>query len=376
MTGNTASDTVTLTIEQRHFAIFEGVDRSRPGADDEPFRALYRVDLEGGDPAVLHPYLRSEEITGFRISPTGEYVAFNLLRNDDFNLYVVTTDGGDAKMIDSGGYLDQNWRWSPTGKQLAYLAAHTCNCAEEMEGIGNSTSATSVSTGLPVGDIGMIGFQWSPYCGAIEISPFGTDRCNGNQIAYIADEESTGQYELFISPLDGYPSWRVSGDLIPEGDVSAFQWAPGGKRIAYLANRRYIDIPELFVTDNGGSIDYLVTRPPGSDSTGGGRVEAFCWAPNGTRIGFLISHGVAPDAPLELRTVLWDGSDNNSVTTTLPPYGTFPISRITMGPTSAGSCGHPPAATSLSPSMPPARPMMSCSLPPLTATLPASPMKN
>ena len=371
--GNTASDTVALTIEQRHFVIFKGVDRSRPGADDEPFRALYRVDLEDGDPTVLHPYLRSEEITGFRISPTGEYVAFNLLRNDDFNLYVVTTDGGDAKVIDSGGYLDQNWRWSPTGKQLAYLAAHTCNCAEEMElyiaassgnsskitneltaartvdafqwasdgsaiawsaldpdsgerelfispAIGSGTSATSVSTKLATPDITKESFQWSPYCGEQHLPPFGGETCDANEIAYVADNNSTGRFELFVAPVNGYPSWRVSGDLIPEGNVTAFEWAAGGVRIAYTATRRFPAIPELFVTDHAGGIDYLIT-PPGSGNTRSGRAEAFRWAPDGVRIAYLFSQGMASDAPAELRTALWNGNDDISITGDLPAHG-------------------------------------------------------
>ena len=369
--GNTASDTVVLTIEQRRFAVFQGVDSSRQGDDGEPFRALYLVELDGGAPAVLHSHQRSEEITRFAVSPTGEYVAFNIQQNDDFKLYIAATDGSGTKLIDQGGYLDQNWRWSPNGAQLAYLAAHTCDCASQMElyiatpggkekvtnelatgrtvdalqwapdgmaiawsvlnpdtgdrelfvspaGVGNSTSATSVSTGLPEGG-GTISFQWSPYCGTIEISPFGTDRCDGNQIAYMADRDIAGQYELFISPVDGYPSWRISGDLIAEGDVISFQWAPDGRRIAYLATRRYVGVPELFITDNGGNIDNLISRP-GSGSTRGGRVEGFGWAPDGERIGYLISQGMAPDTPVELRTALWDGSDNNSVTVDLPSY--------------------------------------------------------
>ena len=352
--GNRASDTVVLTIEQRRFVIFTGVDSSRPGIDDEPFRALYRVGLDGSGLSVLHPYRRSEEITGFRISPTGEHVAFNILQNDDFNLYIAATDGSDTKMIDSGGYLDQGWQWSPTGTQLAYLAAHTCDCASEMElylatpsgtnkvtnelsaartiealqwapdgmaiawsvldpdtsgrelfvsPVGSGTSATSVSTGLAAAEVGRNSFQWSPYCGEIEISPFGNDRCDANQIAYIADRNGAGRDELFVSPVDGYPSWRVSGDLIAEGDVTAFQWAAGGVHIAYTANRRYPGVPELFVTDNEGNIDNLITRP-GSGSTRGGRVEGFRWSPDGTRIGYLISQGMAPNTPIELRTAL------------------------------------------------------------------------
>ncbi len=373
--GNTAVDRVTLTIGQRRFAVFEGMDSSHQGEDGEPLQALYRVNLDGTEQQILYAYPQSSRLAGYKISPTGQYVAFNIVQNDDFNLYIAATDGSVTRLIDKGGYLDQNWQWSPWGTRIAYLASHTCDCASEMElhvittysaitsgggtkvtdvvsagktvdalqwspdnaeiawsvldpdtngrelfiASAEGTGTTSVSTGVATSGIDGSSFQWSPYCGEIELSPFGSDTCPGNEIAYIADQNGNGQYELFFADAKGESSTRVSGDLIPEGDVATFQWAAGGRRLAYIANRRYAGVPELFVTDREGSIDHLITRG-GSGSTRGGRVDGFQWSPNGKRIGYRISQGMAPGTRYELRTALWDGSDDNNVTVNLPSY--------------------------------------------------------
>ena len=377
--GNTASDTVVLTVKQHRFAVFEGVDSSRQDDNGEPFQALYRVDLDGNNLGILHSYSQSSQVTDYKISPTGEYIAFNIRQNDDFNLYIATMDGSSTKLIDKGGYLAENWQWSHEGSlmnyvssRLAYIAAHGCDCATQTElyiatpaydgsiavrkvtdevptgrtvedlqwasdglsiawsvldpdtnkrelfSLEDRGSPTSVSEGLaPPGIFGR-NFQWLPNCaGGLDLT-WSTYICDP-MIAYIADRNTAGKYELFIAfDYEGDTSSQISGDLIDEGDVSAFQFGASG-RIAYIANRRYPGVPELFITDNGGSIDNLITRP-GSGSTRGGKVKTFRWAPDGKRIGYLISQGMAPNTPIELRTALWDGSANNSVTVNLPSY--------------------------------------------------------
>jgi hypothetical protein len=47
---------------------------------------------------------------------------------------------------------------------------------------------------------------------------------DGSGIAYIADQDASGVFELYASQPDGGNNVKLSGNLTAGGDVTAFEW--------------------------------------------------------------------------------------------------------------------------------------------------------
>jgi Tol biopolymer transport system component len=71
---------------------------------------------------------------------------------------------------------------------------------------------------------------------------------DSSRIAYIADQNTVGVFELYTDNTFGTSNRRVSAELSAGENVSAFLWAPDGQLIAYQANQDDINIDELYTT--------------------------------------------------------------------------------------------------------------------------------
>ncbi len=103
-------------------------------------------------------------------------------------------------------------------------------------------------------------FEWSP---------------DSELLAYTADQNNLGEFELFTTPPTEQDPVKVSGNVFPNnGDVTEFSWSPGSSRIAYLSNQQLASLFELFTSLPRGSDD-----PPDLISEGVS-VQDFAWAPD------------------------------------------------------------------------------------------------
>ncbi|HET8921712.1 MAG TPA: S9 family peptidase [Candidatus Acidoferrum sp.] len=66
-----------------------------------------------------------------RWSPDGKQLAFLSNRDDEQQIYVMRADGGEATALTKGKREVKQFAWSPDGKQIAYLAPDTKTEAEE-----------------------------------------------------------------------------------------------------------------------------------------------------------------------------------------------------------------------------------------------------
>jgi dipeptidyl aminopeptidase/acylaminoacyl peptidase len=66
-----------------------------------------------------------------RWSPDGRQLAFLSNRDEEQQVYVMRTDGGEAAPLTKGKRSVQNFAWSPDGKQIAFLAPDAKTDAEE-----------------------------------------------------------------------------------------------------------------------------------------------------------------------------------------------------------------------------------------------------
>src|ERR1700730_8205200 len=66
-----------------------------------------------------------------RWSPDGKQLAFLSNRDEDQQVYVMRADGGEARALTKGKRSVQSFAWSPDGKQLSFLAPAAKTEAEE-----------------------------------------------------------------------------------------------------------------------------------------------------------------------------------------------------------------------------------------------------
>jgi Tol biopolymer transport system component len=71
---------------------------------------------------------------------------------------------------------------------------------------------------------------------------------DSSRIAYIADQDVVGVFELYTDNTVGTSNRRVSAELSAGENLSAFLWAPDSSLIAYQANQDNVNIEELYVT--------------------------------------------------------------------------------------------------------------------------------
>jgi Tol biopolymer transport system component len=70
---------------------------------------------------------------------------------------------------------------------------------------------------------------------------------DGSRVVYVADYRIAQTYELFVSPADGSGgALRISGELVPGGDVQSFVLAPDGSRAVYRADQDVDGLVELY----------------------------------------------------------------------------------------------------------------------------------
>ena len=71
---------------------------------------------------------------------------------------------------------------------------------------------------------------------------------NSTNVVYLANlgSNNAAENELFHVPITGGNSVQLSDNLVPDGEVSDFQISPDGKHVIYLANQNAENVFELF----------------------------------------------------------------------------------------------------------------------------------
>jgi Tol biopolymer transport system component len=184
----------------------------------------------------------------FAWSPDGSEIAFELLGD---GLYVADADGSNARWVGPSpdSFLGTP-SWAPDGSAITY---------ETDDGVFVVPSTGGEAT--QVADDGDDAV-WSP---------------EGSRIAF------TGRDGIFVVRPDGTDLTRV-------GDGYEFAWSPSGDRLVY-----HLETP----LDPGFSEQLWVVAADGSNPTE--IVDSACcvgivdgsltWAPDGARVGFLVSQG-------------------------------------------------------------------------------------
>jgi dipeptidyl aminopeptidase/acylaminoacyl peptidase len=241
-----------------------------------------------------------------QVSPDGRWVAFSAVKVDlkantrTPHLWIVPVAGGEARQLTSGMSGEDRPRWSPDGKQLAYISSQEGGSQVWVADFDSATGAltaeprriTSISTEAE-------GELWSPDGQSIlfvsSVYPdCKDDACNKartdakamskvkasifTHLFYRHWSGYTGgkRSHLFVAPASG----GVARDLTPgDHDVPPFQlggndlygFSPDGKEVALTSNISEVEATstnnDLFVVPVSGGTPKKITDNPASDST-------------------------------------------------------------------------------------------------------------
>lgn len=235
---------------------------------------LRAARADGSEVATIgsHPYGNGP--VRFTWSPTASHLAYQNFE-DNFNgsdVYTVRPDGSGKVKLSPSGADAFRVLWAPDGHRVSFYAAGFWVCGPAGE--------NPVKVARTSGD-------WSP---------------DSHYLAVGDALDTAGVVELYVVRPDGTSTTKVSGPMIPGGDVDLFEWSPGGTRIAWLADAEIDQVFELYCGNRDGT-----GRVKVSD---GGAVAGWHWTSDGGSI-VLRSGGL-------LRLSRADGTSPTTLTPTGP----------------------------------------------------------
>src|SRR5271170_2492277 len=102
---------------------------AEPPKGERRARHIWLYEKESG--AGRQFTFSAKDETSPRWSPDGKQLAFLSNRDDQQQIYVMRADGGEAAAVTKGKRSVHSFAWSPDGKQIAYLAPDAKSAAEE-----------------------------------------------------------------------------------------------------------------------------------------------------------------------------------------------------------------------------------------------------
>ena len=192
-----------------------------------------------------------------RWSPDGKQLAFLSNRDDQQQIYLLRADGGEATAITKGKRSVSQFAWSPDGKQIAFLAPDAKSEAEEKKDKDKDdarvvdkedkharlwllTIATHEAKALTEPKWAVSELMWHPSGSGLMI--VATDHPESDQ---------NTERILFFRLSDS----SLTQALAPKGPFGRLRGAPGGQRLAFVGCREDGPSPhDLFIGQHGNKI--------------------------------------------------------------------------------------------------------------------------
>ena len=179
-----------------------------------------------------------------RWSPDGKFLAFLSNRDEDRQIYLLSSSGGDAYAVTTGKRGIASFAWSPDGKQIAFLASDEPTDAEQKKEkdkddaivvdkdtkhprvwiLDVATKQARVVTGK---EWEVREAEWTPHGKRLIVSATDHPESDDNTNRVFSLDLASGQMSLLLAPKGPFGDIRVS---------------PDGAQFAYMGAR--VDGPE------------------------------------------------------------------------------------------------------------------------------------
>jgi Tol biopolymer transport system component len=272
----------------------------------------------------------NEDVTLFTWAPDSSRLAYvaDETVDETFNLYTVQPDGNGRLQVSgdatTNGDVSGTPAWSPDSAYIAYVG--DLDVDEQFELYASrpdvALNSTKVNSTLSGGGVVTGPFADSPPAWAPDSSG----------IAYLAQQDSIGVYEVYVGSPNGSGTFKVSGTLTSSNSVELGEdeevWAPDSSRLLYQADQFDPGTLDLFSTrpTNNTGIARITETPVQHDS-----LKSFGkWAPDSSRIIYVSSQDSADVNELYIADP--DGGNNRKISGTLVSGGDVDSVRFEWAP--------------------------------------------
>lgn len=189
-------------------------------------------------------------------------IAFASDRDGNFEIYIVSADGGGLTRLTDNAADDLSPVWSADGNRLAFVSYRDGNA--EIYAMNSDGSGLARLTDNPADDLDP---AWSP---------------DGERIAFTSGRGNTD--EIYVMNADGTSPVNLSNNT--EGDDVQPAWSPTGTSMAFASNRD--ENYEIYVMNADGGNQRNLTSNPATDANP-------TWSP--MRITFQSDRDSPPNEP-------------------------------------------------------------------------------